>query len=668
MIPLSACVGRADVGRKAETLARLAAAGLPVLDGAVIFADEPIEEAALLSELARLGGEAFAVRSSSPVEDVAGATAAGVFESVIGARGESGVEAAIAEVRSSATGEPARAYLSAHGLEPAPMAVLIQPLARAERLAVAFSGDDHFLVEERRFGDPEWGDVEAHRVARDDSGPLATLLRAIESELGGPVDVELARSGDALTVLQARPLRRAPAVEIDAIFRVPGSWRRDAEHNPQPLSTAQAGLVAHVEALGVGRRQLVLGGYLFVERAPGRSLAPIPVGELARRFTDEVAPDCAAQLAAVEGEASLASALSAYAHVYRRYVAEVGPALARARTELDQLLRMNLGEPLARHGALLGGLGGQTVERDQLLWQIGRLADDDERRRALLDEHRARFGASAPAWDVAVPPDDEAEARVLAVAAGLARDPRSPSERHELALARADEAAHALLERLDRMARRAFKALLARAREALPIAEDDDLLFFRAQRAVRRALVRLGRRLVARGALDDQDQIFELPLPLSEQLDEGAEPDPSLRAIAARERAAQERALRLTPPDAIDDGEPRHLRPHGRAILRGHPTAGHARGRAVIVRSLAGAPTTLPPDAILVVPAILPSLTYLLPAARALVTDHGGATSHGATLAREYGVPAVLGTGRATSLTDGAELYVDATSGRVYLL
>ncbi|HEY7956043.1 MAG TPA: PEP-utilizing enzyme, partial [Polyangia bacterium] len=141
-----------------------------------------------------------------------------------------------------------------------------------------------------------------------------------------------------------------------------------------------------------------------------------------------------------------------------------------------------------------------------------------------------------------------------------------------------------------------------------------------------------------------------------------------LRAIAARERAAQERALRLTPPDAIDDGEPRHLRPHGRAILRGHPTAGCARGRAVIVRSLAGAPTTLPFDAILVVPAILPSLTYLLPAARALVTDHGGATSHGATLAREYGVPAVLGTGRATSLTDGAELYVDATSGRVYLL
>src|SRR6185312_7198286 len=110
-----------------------------------------------------------------------------------------------------------------------------------------------------------------------------------------------------------------------------GSWRRDAEHNPAPLSAAQAGLVAHVEALKVGARQLVLGGYLFVERAPGRNLSPIPVGELARRFADEVAPECVARLVAAEDEGSLAQALLAYAHVYRRYVAEVGPALARAR-------------------------------------------------------------------------------------------------------------------------------------------------------------------------------------------------------------------------------------------------------------------------------------------------------------------------------------------------
>jgi pyruvate,water dikinase len=74
-----------------------------------------------------------------------------------------------------------------------------------------------------------------------------------------------------------------------------------------------------------------------------------------------------------------------------------------------------------------------------------------------------------------------------------------------------------------------------------------------------------------------------------------------------------------------------------------------------------------PHDAVLVMPAILPSLTHLLATARALVTEHGGATSHGATLAAEYGVPAVLGVG-ALDVRDGAELFVDGDAGRVYLL
>src|SRR6476619_994947 len=113
------------------------------------------------------------------------------------------------------------------------MAVLVQPLARGDKLAVARSLDDgDFLVEERRAGEPEWGDVVARTVGAED--PLARVLAQIERLLGGPVDVELSLEGDRPTILQARPRAHAPlALAWDGL---PGDWRLDAEHNPEPLS------------------------------------------------------------------------------------------------------------------------------------------------------------------------------------------------------------------------------------------------------------------------------------------------------------------------------------------------------------------------------------------------------------------------------------------------
>ncbi|HEX4457909.1 MAG TPA: PEP-utilizing enzyme [Polyangia bacterium] len=146
------------------------------------------------------------------------------------------------------------------------------------------------------------------------------------------------------------------------------------------------------------------------------------------------------------------------------------------------------------------------------------------------------------------------------------------------------------------------------------------------------------------------------------------QPPPDLQSLVVQRRDELDRQRRAIPPAAYEDGVPEWPAPPSRTVLRGAATAGRARGRAVVVRALADAPTTLPPDAVLVAPALVPSLAPLLPSARALVTDHGGALSHAATLAREYGIPAVLGTGAATAIADGAELYVDGESGRVYVL
>ena len=584
--------------------------------------------------LARLGGERFAVRSSSTVEDAAGGSAAGVFESIVGVTAAE-VAGAIETVRASADTPAVAAYLEARGLLRAAVrvAVLIQPVVAAAWYGVAHSSapeasgaDAAFAVEERAPGEPEWGDVRGRRVARDDAGALATGMRALEGLVGGPVDAELARTGDTITWLQARPLVAAARATAPVTLAEPGRWRLDAEHNPDPLSTAQASLVAFADGLGVGARLRVVDRYLYVEQdgAP-RAQQKIPLAELRRRFDGEIAPDCARALDAAAADGSLDAALRAYAHVYRRYYGEVSPSVGVARERLAKL----------GSDALLAGAGGATVERDQLLWELGRGA-------TTLDAYDARFGDHAPSWDVATATDRERPDRVRALAAELGAQPTSPRARHEAAVARADAAAQAAA--LDE----AGRAELATLRAALPIAEDDDLLFLRAQAVVRRALHALG-----------GDDAFEATLA------EARARDFSQAAARRRERAA---AAARVPPLELVDGVPRWPSPRARDVLRGAATSGQARGRAVVVRALADAPAALPPDAVLVVAAIVPSLTPLIAQARALVTDHGGALSHGATLAREYGVPAVLGVGRATALSDGVALWVDGARGRVYVL
>jgi phosphohistidine swiveling domain-containing protein len=653
MLPLDACAGRADVGGKAETLARVRAAGLRAADGFVVLADEVLDAATLARELERIGGTRYVVRSSSALEDRAGGSAAGLFLSLVDVAA-SEVAAAIAKVRASATSPALQAYLAARGFgdEAVRVAVLVQPLIVAPCFGVAHSAQDEFVIEERRAGEPEWGDVRARAVPREDAGELVSGLHTLEKIVGGPVDAELARDGELITWLQARPLTHAiMARDGRWTLNEPGRWRLDAEHNPQPLSAAQVSLVQLVERLGIGARQRIVEGYLYVESdAPPRGLSPILPSRLRDIFDRDIVPDCQRVLDAAESNGSLASALHAFAHVYRRYVGEISPSLAQVKHDLDQLLRVTLAESLAQHGELLAGLGGETLARDQALWELGRDL-------LTLDAYLARFSDHAPAWDVAVATDRECPERVLALARELTSAP-APMARHEGALSMAEQAAAITSVRLPQTARTRFVELLRLARQVLPIAEDDDLLFLRAQSTVRQALLHAARQL----DLARPEDVFDLAI------DDVRTVRHDLRVRAAANQAARRDAARRIPPLGFADGKPEWILPRAQDVLRGHGTAGHARGRAVIVRTLADAPSRLSPGSVLVVPAIIPSLTPLLPQAVALVTDHGGALSHGATLAREYGVPAVLGVRRATSLPDGVELYIDADSGRVLIL
>src|SRR6266536_3485692 len=101
--------------------------------------------------------------------------------------------------------------------------------------------------------------------------------------------------------------------------------------------------------------------------------------------------------------------------------------------------------------------------------------------------------------------------------------------------------------------------------------------------------------------------------------------------------------------------------------LRGSPASpGVASGTARVIRSPAGA--RLEPGEILVVPSTDPGWTPLFLTAGALVMEMGGMMSHGAVVAREYGIPAVVGVAGATEqITTGQRVTVDGSAGTVVL-
>ncbi len=95
---------------------------------------------------------------------------------------------------------------------------------------------------------------------------------------------------------------------------------------------------------------------------------------------------------------------------------------------------------------------------------------------------------------------------------------------------------------------------------------------------------------------------------------------------------------------------------------------GTARGPARVVRSLAEAGRLQPGD-VLVAETTAPPWTPLFATAAAIVTDTGGVLSHCAVVAREYGIPAVVGTGAATAtIEDGQLIEVDGDAGLVRLI
>jgi pyruvate,water dikinase len=187
----------------------------------------------------------------------------------------------------------------------------------------------------------------------------------------------------------------------------------------------------------------------------------------------------------------------------------------------------------------------------------------------------------------------------------------------------------------------------------------------------KQALLVEARHLVDAGVLDEVEDAFFLTFQeLHEAVRNCGPLDPEL--IRDRRRAFRSYET-LAPPRVItSDGEVvdgHHLRddvPAG-ALVGLAVSSGVVEGRARVVVDLGDA--DLEPGDILVTRFTDPSWTPAFVTAAALVTEVGGVMSHGAVIAREYGLPAVVNVEHATrSIRDGQPIRVDATNGWVELL
>lgn len=183
----------------------------------------------------------------------------------------------------------------------------------------------------------------------------------------------------------------------------------------------------------------------------------------------------------------------------------------------------------------------------------------------------------------------------------------------------------------------------------------------------RRLFRSLGERLATGGALQSSDDIFFLTSNEVREIvrDRGRD----WKTVVDARRAERTRNAPLEAPDTLTGAgpsEPDAETSEAPGIVKGLPISpGYAEGPARLVRSPEDRARVKPGD-ILIVPAIDPGMAPLFGLAAGLVAEMGGTLSHGAIIAREYGLPAVANVaGAMRRVRDGERIAVDAGRGEI---
>jgi pyruvate,water dikinase len=194
------------------------------------------------------------------------------------------------------------------------------------------------------------------------------------------------------------------------------------------------------------------------------------------------------------------------------------------------------------------------------------------------------------------------------------------------------------------------------------------LMFYSA--AARNLLLHLGELLVTRGICDQREDVFFLTIEDRANLLAGDGRD--WRAVIGERRQDRKRNADVAVPDTIRDWDvlgrgivpPGH--PDGPGPLSGLPiSVGSVVGPIRLIRSLTDWGKVTPGD-ILVAPVIDPGMAPLFGIAGGLIVEMGGTLSHGAIIAREYGLPTVVNVeGAMVRLREGQWVRMDAGAGTI---
>lgn len=365
------------------------------------------------------------------------------------------------------------------------------------------------------------------------------------------------------------------------------------------------------------------------------------------------------------------------------------------------VMRKSLGEDLSEsdvHTLLRSLPNNPTTEMDLELWHVSRRAGADaESRRVLLNEppsvlttrFRARtlpavlqgeldaflekWGARGVAEiDIGVARWRDDPTHILGSLANylaLGDDALPPDATFARGAEEADKMATELSERVRRRGFVKGKVgafAVNRVRRLLGVRELPKFGLVRLVAHARALLLEAGRGLVKQGKLDDANDVFLLDIPELRVVMGGKD----MKDVVAerRLRRVQELGRKHIPRVILSDGTEPEVslsRDSDGNGLSGTPAcAGIVKGKARVVLDPIGA--KIEPGEILVAPSTDPGWTPLFLTAAGLVMEMGGSMSHGAVVAREYGIPAVVGVPDATkTITTGQVIVVDGGAGRV---